>query len=251
MDDIEYIDEDDEISTKNLVKSLSRGKEPGEDSLKVIDGEPIRYRTNTKDYDPTMVVITSPEEIKAQNDTYSKENPNGEFSQALSLIEKKIDRNLTSEEYVAACDSYATILAERDEEKKASFNGTYDINPVKKEVYKEMLLKNEPVENVTKQMFSNYEKSVIKPIIDTYKEVLQNEPRVIELKNNARVNTHFKGRCRIASDESGKVIIIDNKKDVDLLRMKYRQEWIERRYPNIKDMEAGVIMREDGEDEFK
>jgi hypothetical protein len=247
--DIEYIDEDDDMSKKILSKALSKEIDAKILPLSISDKEKI-YKTDTKDYDPTMVVITSPEEIRKQDEAHNKENPNGEFSQALDVIEKRLSRKLTDEEYIAACDSYATILTERDEEKKANFAGKYNINPVKKEVYKEMLLNNKPIENITKQMFESYEKSVIRPIIETYEETLKNEPKVIELKNDARINTHFKGKCRIASDESGKVVIIDNKKDVDLLRMKYRKEWIEKRYPNIKDIEAGIMMREDGEDEF-
>jgi hypothetical protein len=243
VDEVEYIDDSDEVLKDELthrITAVNIEEKNYED----------RYETNTKNFNPIDLIIESPEETALKRRASLNENPNMEFIDAIRMVENNLDRKLNKEEYIAACDSYATILAERDEEKKANFSGKYDINPIKKEKYKEMLLNNRPVTNVAKEIFEIYEKSMIKPIIDAYKDTVENEPKVIEIKRKDRVNTHYKGKCRIASDEGGKVIVIDHKKDIDLLRMKYRQEWIETKYPKVKDMGVDRMYRDEEDDEF-
>jgi hypothetical protein len=250
-DYIEYLDEDDLTAEEiNSSENFYNKPELVLTSKENVSEDADAHITDTKDYDPNKISIESPEEVENKYIYYKNNNPNVEFSEVIKTIEDNLNRRLTDEEYIKACDSYATILVERDEKKKSSFNGKYEINPIKKEKYKELLLNNRPVTNALKELLDTYEQSMIKPIVEAYKQAVSNEPGVIELKGSKkRVNTHYKGKCRIASDESGKVVIIDHKKDIDLLRMKYRKEWIEKRFPDVVDADS-MMLKEDDDGEF-
>jgi hypothetical protein len=223
--EIEYEDEYEDIEQQGDIKLKIHGiAESDKDRL-------INHVTNTKDYNPNKFDIISPEDIMRQIEREEKNNPNPEFTQAIHELEKIKNSPLSKEEYIKAADSYASILAERDEDKKKNYEGKYQINPIKKEKYLELILTNIPVTNAFEESMKTYENSLIKPLEDAFEKAQKDENTVIEMKRNTRVNMRYKGKCRIAVDEGGKVIIIDNKNDVDLLRMKYRKEWIEKRYP--------------------
>jgi hypothetical protein len=211
------------------------------------DGQDALYFTDTKGYDPTKFDIVSPEQVEEENRREEISNPNPEFSEAINELEKKFNRKLTEKEFLKAADTYATILAERDEEKKAKLEGKYEINPIKKELYFKMILEKEPLTNAFAITMKNYEDQIIEPIIDEMEKVKNNKLKVIEMKRNDPVNLHFDGKCRIASDEGGKVIIIDNKNDVNLLQMKYRKEWIDKKYPDEVKLKTPIS---EDDDEF-
>jgi hypothetical protein len=207
----------------------------------------INHVTNTKKYDTTKLEIISPETVMKENETHEKDNPNPEFTDALKELTKIYKRPLTKNEYIKACDSYATILAEKDEEKKKNYDGKYIINPINKERYLRLLLENKPVTNAFRESMQEYENVMVNSVLEAYGRAKENELKVLEIKPEKRVNVRYKGKCRIASDQSGKVVIIDNKNDVNLLRMKYRKEWIDKKYP---DEFNPKMIRPDGEDEF-
>jgi hypothetical protein len=235
--EIEY--EDEEATTQDNNKlNVHETNESKEDRL-------INHITNTKNYDPTKFNIISPEKATEEIEREMLNNPNPEFSQAIQNIEKATNRILTKEEYIKAADTYATILAERDEEKKKNYEGKYEINPIRKEKYFELLLNNIPVTNALAESMKTFENSLIAPLMDALEKSKKDEVNVLELKKKARVNLRYKGKCRIAADEGGKVIIIDNKNDVDLLRMKYRKEWIEKKYPEVKNQQITNVLEND------
>jgi hypothetical protein len=239
--EIEY--EDDEV-VKSPTNKLEIQK-----VISDLDMEKFNHVTNTKDYDPTRFDIISPEEATIEIEQEERKNPNQEFTTAIKDIVKIKNAPLTKEEYIKAADAYATILAERDEEKKKNYEGKIDINPIKKETYLNLLLSNKPVTNALAESMKMYEDSIINPIMNALEKAQKEKATALELKKNKRVNLRYKGKCRIATDEGGKVIIIDNKNDVDLLRMKYRKEWIDKRYPEEIKGKASTNMLED--DEFE
>jgi hypothetical protein len=234
--EVEYIDDED-IPGKIVDREFSIHNEE----------ELVKYQTNTKNYDATKFSVISPEEIEHEELKEEYENPNPEFSQALSDLEKSAKRKLTEEEFLKVADAYAAILVERDEEDKIKYKGKYEINPIKKELYLKMILEREPVEKAFQKSMKNYEEQMLVPLVKEIEETKKNELKVIEMKRNNRVNIRYKGKCRIAADEGGKVIIIDNKNDVDLLHMKYRKEWIDKKYP---DAINPSLIRPDSDDEF-
>jgi hypothetical protein len=237
--DIEYEDETVVQDSDNVLKTHE---------LLDINDDLNKYKTNTKNIDVTTFTIISPEEVDKIAEQEELNNPNPEFTQALKDIEKMNSKPLSKEEYFKAANAYATILAERDEEKKKNYEGKYDINPIKKDKYLELILTNKPVTNAFAETMKDYENSVIAPLIQAYEQAQKEDANaVLELKRKNRINLRYKGKCRIASDEGGKIIIIDNKNDVDLLRMKYRKEWIEKKYPERLKGEQTVTSVNDDE----
>jgi hypothetical protein len=221
--EIEYEDEE-VVQTKDNKLKIEKAPQIDDKNLD-------NYITDTKNYDPTKFNIISPEETVIEYEKDQINNPNPEFSLAIKELEGITKRPLTKEEYIKAANTYATILTERDEEKKKNYEGKYEINPIKKDIYLDLILNNKPVSTAFEQSMKEYENNMIAPLMKSFEEARQNELKVLELKKKARVNLRYKGKCRIAADEGGKVIIIDNKNDVDLLRMKYRKAWIEKRFP--------------------
>jgi hypothetical protein len=236
----DYID-DDEIEQTIDDTRLSVDKEKNEDDVQ-------NHVTDTRRYDPTRFIVISPEEVMKINEEKSFKDANPGFTNILNNIRDSKNRPLTEEEYFKACDIYAGALAEIDEEKKKDYEGETKINPIKKDQYLRLLLENKPVSIAASETMRMYESDKVNEVEDAYKEAIRNESKVIEIKNGKRINFRYKGKCRIASDESGKVVIIDNKSDVDLLRMKYRQEWIDKKYPDISTPK--LIRKDDGDDDF-
>jgi KaiC/GvpD/RAD55 family RecA-like ATPase len=243
-----YIDEDelDDLIDKVELPVIDKYVHEEDELVKK-----ITHITTTKEYDTSKLIVISPEEVQAQHERNERDNPNPEFTDALKEIVRRNNRKLTKEEYIKACDSYATILAERDEEKRKNYEGKYIINPIKKETYLKLLLENKPVENAFRDSMKEYENVMVDSVINAYEKAKENELKVLEVnpssKKNNRVNLRYNGKCRIASDEGGKVIIIDNKNDVDLLRMKYRKDWIDKKFPNEINPTA---YRNEDDDEF-
>jgi hypothetical protein len=222
--------------------------EVGEKELSTYSEEDIlSHRTDTSKYDETKFDVISPEEVMDEEAKENNDNPNPEFTKAITDLEKSIDRQLTQEEFLKVAETYATILVERDEEDSTRYKGEYEINPVKKELYLKMILEKEPVEKAFQKSMKSYEDQMLLPLVMEIEEAQKNELKVIEMKSNNRVNVRYKGKCRIAADEGGKVIVIDNKNDVDLLHMKYRKEWIDKKYPEAANP---AMMRIEDDDEF-
>jgi N-methylhydantoinase A/oxoprolinase/acetone carboxylase beta subunit len=235
----EYID--DEV----LEKANSQGINIENNNV----DDKIKHITNTKGYDPTRFVVISPEEVMKEHERLAAD-PNPEFTKILNDVEKSKSRRLTKEEYLKACDMYAGVLAERDAEKTKTYEGKLQINPLKKEQYFRMLLDDKPVTNAAQEAMKTYENEMVRAVGEAYEHAKKHEAKIIEIKENRRdrINLRFKGKCRIASDESGKVVIIDNKDDVNLLRMKYRKEWIDKRYSPV--INAPVVNNKEDEDDF-
>jgi hypothetical protein len=237
----DYID-DEEIEQAINNTKLPVDRQKNEDDI-------VTHITDTKRYDPTQFIVISPEEVMKMNEEKSSGDANPGFTKILNDIKQSKNRPLSRDEYFKACDVYAGALAEIDEEKKKDYEGATKVNPIKKEQYLRLLLENKPVSEVASETMKMYESDKVNEVEHAYKDAIKSESKVIEVKNGKRINLRYKGKCRIASDESGKVVIIDNKSDVDLLRMKYRQEWIDKKYPNITT--PIMIRKDDGDDDFE
>jgi hypothetical protein len=244
--------EDDYVDETELDGVLGKIALPIQDDIGSLSEEErlnkmVYHVTNTKKYDVTKLEIISPETVTNENTLQELDNPNPEFSEALKELVKKYKRPLTKEEYIKACDGYATILAEKDEENRKNYEGKYQINPINKERYLKLLLENKPVIGAFRESMKEYENAMVNSVLEAYEKAKENEMRVMEMKGKNRVNVRYQGKCRIASDESGKVVIIDNKNDVNLLRMKYRKDWIDKKFPD--EINPKVVRQED-DDEF-
>jgi hypothetical protein len=234
---IEYVD-DEEL--ENEVKQKEKSSQKNDEVTPL-------YVTNTKNYNSNEFEIITPEEVERFHKLDEINNPNPEFKEAIKNIENVTNRQLTKEEYFKAADVYATILAERDEERKKNYEGKYVINPIKKEKYFQLILENKPVNTAMRELVRDYENSKLEDIEKAMEDAQTEDIGFLELKENKRINIHYKGKCRIASDQGGKVIVIDNKNDVDLLRMKYRKEWIDKKFPDTVEKAQIRIREEDGE----
>jgi hypothetical protein len=209
----EYIDDDEYIDVDTVIKEEQKTlKKPLDEGLIFIDPEKIEKK------------------VKEQ-----EKIANPEFNNVIISLEKEIKRPLTKQEYFKACEIYATILVEQDNKYKNDFEGKIRINPIHKERYVKMLLNNQPVKDAFRIAMEEYEGEQVEDISKEYDKFIKNYSNEINIKEGKRINLKYKGKCRIASDRGGKVIIINNKKDVDLLQHKYRIDWLNKKYPQIKN----------------
>jgi hypothetical protein len=223
----EYVDDDEYINVDTIItEQQSRVKKPFDEGL----------------------IFINPEEIEKKVKEQEK-IANPEFNNIIVSLEQDLNRPLTEQEYLKTCNIYAAILIENDNKHKKEYEGKINISPIQKERYVKMLLNNQPVKDALRIVMEEYEDEQVQDVTREYDKFIKNHSSEINVKEGNRINLKYKGKCRIASDKGGKIIIIDNKKDVDLLQQKYRFDWLNKKYPQIKNMNTQVFKRED--DEFE
>jgi hypothetical protein len=242
-DDLDYMDDEEFVKTYGMPDPITIA--PSIDSP---DGK--GHITDTKGYDPTKLPIISPEEIETTYDR-SNQDANPEFDNAVRSLEQQYGRSLTGDEFKAACHTYATVIAEREEKYRDHYEGEATTNRRNVAVYEKYLLEGKPIISGYKTMMTEFEDSMASPVVNALTTHLKNKEKVIEIKAGQRVNIHYDGKVRIASDNDGKVIVIDNKKDVNLLRMKYRKEWIEKKFPTVTSLNPRDLMDARNDEEWE
>ena len=241
-------DSDDVPESKNTKNTVPTDLDVEQKMPESVDDK--GHVTDTSDYDSMEFEIVSPEDAVKQAEQKRASGPiNPEFVKSISILETKLGRKLSDKEYDDACRKYATVLCERDEYAKNKYCEKVMVNPRNCEIYYQLIKHNRPITSMTEVAMRSYEDTMIAPIAELMKIHSSCPPEPIEIKEGERVNIRHGGKVRIAEDQGGRVIVIDNKRDVALLHMKQRQDWIDK---NFKDqLINGTSFNRPSEDEFE
>ena len=225
-DNDSYVDDDFPLeNTKSNINIIDKDN-TGENKL---------HYTNTTDYNSSKLKILTPEEENQKingilvNDNKRFANP--EVEVAVDNIEKKLGREINEDEYDKLCRTYANILVEHDINNKKLYKdiSEEELNSDRK-LYYDMLIQNRQIVLASRERMSNYEETMIAPIEAQLDIAMNNELSYIKVKQGKPINLKHHGKVAIAEDDNGRTIIIDNERDVKLLHMKYRQDWLDKRY---------------------
>lgn len=210
------IEENDDIQTKNLKKKLN-------------------HKTDTSSFNEMDYEIISPEEATAQSSSIfngSKDNVSNDYAdpilaRAVYQIENKLNRKINYDEFDKLCKTYAAELANRDAEYR---NDGQPPNQIDFKLYYDTLIQNKKVQPAYKMHMQNYESSLVDEIGDLLDRHQVFDDRDIHVERGSPINIRHKGKVYIRDEEKNREIIINNKKDVELLHMKHRQEWLDKKY---------------------
>lgn len=238
-----YVDDDD-IQPAKSVSANGKIEIANEDSMRMLS-----HKTDTSSYDSFEFDIVTPEQANKEHEAQMKKVANPEFEFVVSSLESRAKRKLTAEEYDKVCMKYAAILCERDEEAKNKYQENIQINPKIRDIYYRLLKENKPVSSITEVTMRAYEKTMIAPIEELLTAHQSQLPETIEVKSGRPINIRHGGKVRIAEDHDGKVIVIDNKKDVSLLHMQQRKAWLDKKFGD--QINKGIVADRPGEDEFE
>lgn len=172
---------------------------------------------------------------------------NEDFERSVIEIEKKKGSTISEVEFDNLCKEYATIYCKREND----LNGLDDRNAIDKDLwnsYYNSFKSNKRIVSKTRAKWEKVENPMVDELKKLYEEALESDAKGInevKIKKDGRLNVRYKGKALIVEDDNGKTIRIDNKADVSLLHMKYRQEVIERQNPGLREM-----IQNDGEKRY-
>lgn len=209
----------------------------------------LEHETNTVNYDRIEECLITPEEVEAAEAKKRrqaeldevKEYANPVFAQAVKQVEDKLGRKINYDEFDKMCQTYAAELANADARTKRR-----DPNPLDYNNYYNQLIQNKKVIPAYKSFANGLESQKVDEIsnlLDSAKAAGENSKLTLRVGSN--VNIRHKGKVTFEDTEKRRRITIDNKKDVDLLHMKHRQEFLDKKYSKeiteeIGELEHGV-----------
>ena len=229
------IDKDDDLETADLKNKLN-------------------HKTNTTSFDPMSFEIISPEDANSETEKMlaarneeqtSKDYADPILAKAVYQVEQKFGRKITYDEFDKLCKTYAAELANRD---AAYRNNGEKANPIDYKLYYDTLIQNKKVQPAYKMHMQTYENTLIDEIGELLDRHREFDSRDIHVDKGAPINIRHKGKVFIKDEEKNREIIINNKNDVDLLHMKYREDWLEKKYKKEidKDLNGGEDHSNDG-----
>lgn len=258
----EYDRSDYEFDDDESVQTVERPQEP-QKNVPIIDTtdkkmyDKIWRKTDLSLYDSSRERRISPEQDQKEweqselNERFS----NPEFGQIVALFEKRLGREINYEEFDYLCQHYAIERAYTVARLKAGkfvSDEEIQINPLKVRQFYKMLINNEPLETSYRNEMRTYEQQMIGPIeylLDQHKRI-QPEDIEVDVGNGKRVNIRHKGKVKlVGANNDCKYIRIDNEEDVKLLKMKYRQDWLDKRYPD--QVKNGEVVSDGGRAEME
>ncbi len=210
-----------------------------EESKKDIElNKKLIHKTDTKEYNSFEFDIMSPENANADSEkiftfstpdlelSVSEEYADPVIAQAVTQIESKVNRKITHDEFDKLCKTYASVLANRD----AWLRDMEAPNPIDYKMYYDTLIQNKKIKPAFEMRMSKLEDQMVGEI-DRLMEAHKNfDYRDLHVNKGTPVNVRHKGKVCIRDEEHNQEIKIDNKKDVDLLRMKYRKDWLDKKH---------------------
>jgi len=203
----------------------------------------LKHKTDTSSYNGTKMEIISPEEAnnqatKQKLDSMNKlteEYADPVLAIAVKNIEAKIGRKINYDEFDKLCRTYAAELVNRDAEIKG--NGERP-NPIDYNSYYETLIQNKKVIPAYKMRMSKYENSLVSEIDDLLTQAKKYDESDLHINRGDPINIRHNGRVIIRDESKNREIVINNKNDVKLLHMKYRQDFLDKKYKDQIDKEA-------------
>lgn len=225
------------------------------DDEKTVDlKKKLNHKTDTTSFNSMSYEIMSPEEATQQTEAMisardeeqtSKDYADPVLAKAVYQVEKKFGRKITYDEFDKLCRTYAAELANKDAAYK---NNGEKANPIDYKLYYETLIQNKKVQPAYKMHMQTYENSLIDEIDDLLDRHREFDSRDIHVGKGDPINIRHKGKVYIKDEEKNREIIINNKKDVDLLHMRYREDWLEKKYKKEieKDLNGGDDHSNDG-----
>lgn len=253
-DDSTYIDDeyDDDFDSSPVSAKETNFQIDKDDDAKTIDiKKKLNHKTDTKNYNSFEFDIITPEEADKQSRQMFEHNvPNASpeyadpvIAQAVYQIEHKLGRKINYDEFDKLCKTYAAELTNRD----AQYRGTGDEpNPIDYKLYYDTLIQNKKVKPAYEMRMTKYEDSLVTEIDQLMKNHLDFDSRDLHVARGDPINIRHKGKVFIRDEEHNQEIKIDNKKDVDLLRMKYRKDWLDKKHKHDIDLEINGEHSNDG-----
>jgi len=248
-DNVNYYKDDDEYFFERRMKVpkttivAETGKKLTEEEKKL--KEKLEHETNTINYDRVEDCLITPEEAtqielaRRRQEALDevKEYANPVFAQAVKQVESKLGRKINYDEFDKMCQTYAGELAEADARTRKR-----PLNPIDYKTYYNQLIQNRKVVPAYKMYANRLESDKVNEIaglLETAKAA--SEGSTLKLKAGSSVNIHHKGKVTFEDMERRRRITIDNKRDVDLLHMKHRKEFLDKKYSKEIKEEIGEL----------
>lgn len=248
-DNVNYYRDDDEYFYEKRMKvpkmkivANDGGKlSPEEEKL----SKKLGHETSTVNYERVDESLITPEEAtkieiarrKQEEKDLVKEYANPVFAQAVRQVEQKLGRKINYDEFDKMCQTYAGELAMADARTRKK-----DPNPVDYKTYYDQLIQNKKVVPAYKVYANKLEADKVNEIsnlLDSAKAAAENS--TLKLKVGSSVNMRHKGRVTFEDTENRRRITIDNKRDVDLLHMRHRKEFLDKKYSQEIKEEIGEL----------
>ena len=251
-DNSTYIDDeyDDDFDSPSISKQTNFQINQDDDVSVINMKKKLNHKTDTHDFNSFSFEIITPEEADKQSrQLFNHDTPNASpeyadpvIAQAVYQIENKLGRNINYDEFDKLCKTYAAELTNRD----AQYRGNDKPNPIDYKMYYDTLIQNKKVKPAYELRMNKYEESLVNEI-DSLMETHKNfDSRDLHISRGDPINVRHKGNVFIRDEEHNQEIKINNKKDVELLRMKYREDWLKKKYKNDIDAEINGVHSNDG-----
>lgn len=253
-DDTNYYMDDDESYLENR-KSKSSGQveqtKSATSKVEEVLQKKINYKTDTSNYESDEMVLITPEQADAdykskeatEQAILTKNYADPVMAKAISTVEARIGRKINYEEFDKMCKTYAAELANADARMKKA-----DPNPIDYKTYYDQLIQNKKVVPAYQVYANKLEQSKVDEI-DSLLQAAKaaNDGAELHVKAGEVINMHHNGNVVFEDTDNRRRIKIDNKKDVELLHMKHRQAFLDKKYADEIKRESGIAIDHDNE----
>ena len=258
-DDTNYIKDDDEyffnkrmkVPKTTIISNDGKKLSTEEEEL----NKKLSYETDTSNYKRFDELLITPEQanteysIKQREEEMNsiKDYANPVFAQAVKQVESKLGRKINYDEFDKMCKTYAAELANIDAKTRNREPNLVDYN-----TYYDQLIQNKKIVPLYQVYAARLEQDKVDEIDRLYKEAkATTNGQQLYLKAGSSVNIRHKGKVTFEDLEKRRRITIDNKRDVELLHMKHRKEFIDKKYSKEIQEELGQISNEHENDGFE
>lgn len=253
-DDTNYYMDDDESYLEDRRNKSSEQIELTKFTTSKVDEDlqkKINYKTNTSNYESDDMILITPEqadeEFKSKEATeqaiLTKNYADPVMAKAINTVESRIGRRINYEEFDKLCKTYAAELANADARMKKT-----DPNPIDYKTYYDQLIQNKKVAPAYQVYANKLEQSKVDEI-DTLLKAAKtaNDGAELHVKAGEVINIHHNGNVVFEDMDKRRNIKIDNKKDVELLHMKHRQAFLDKKYSDEIKRESGITVDHNNE----
>ena len=258
-DDTNYIKDDDEyffnkrmkVPKTTIISNDGKKLSTEEEEL----NKKLSYETDTSNYKRFDELLITPEQANAEYSIKQREEEmnsvkdyaNPVFAQAVKQVESKLGRKINYDEFDKMCKTYAAELANIDAKTRNREPNLVDYN-----TYYNQLIQNKKIVPLYQVYAARLEQDKVDEIDKLYKEAkATTSGQQLYLKAGSSVNIRHKGKVTFEDLEKRRRITIDNKRDVELLHMKHRKEFIDKKYSKEIQEELGQISNEHENDGFE
>ena len=248
-DNVNYYEDDDEyffekrmkVPKTTIIADAGKKLSPDEEKLK----RKLEHETNTINYERIEDCLITPEEAteieiaRRQKESIEevKDYANPVFAQAVKQVESKLGRKINYDEFDKMCKTYAAELANADARTR-----NRDPNPIDYNTYYNQLIQNRKVTPAYKVYANKLEEDKVNEISELLQAAKSSgDNSTLKLKVGSSVNMHHKGKVTFEDPSHRRRITIDNKRDVDLLHMKHRKEFLDKKYATQIKEEIGEL----------